>query len=271
LAVHERTRMNPGRRMTQVSRRIRPAAPLLVVMMAMFLGVPGSGQIPYAEPDLEAVPILLVPGWGDYAPHLDPFVDRLIEAGWPRTRVTVVAFNNPVGSNLTHAEEVERAVESLRSLTGAERVDVVAHSMGGLAVRHYLQFKEGAAAVRRAVFLGTPHRGTVAAMLAWGDGGREMVPGSDFLTRLNEGDGLPPEVATLSIRTPVDLRVIPGSSAMLLGGRNLEICCPTHPGMVDDEDTFRAVMNFLRAPPDRLTEPDDSIPLRTPRGERPRR
>lgn len=266
--------MRRPQRRTRGPRRLR-AFPIRLAALGLLAAAgsvaPAGGQIPYVEPDLEAVPVLLVPGWGDQAPDLDGFVVRLVEAGWPRTRVSVLDFRNPVGSNLDHAEEVARAVEALRTLTRSERVDIVAHSMGGLAVRHYLQFEGGAERVRRAVFLGTPHRGTVAAMLAWGDGGREMVPGSDFLSRLNEGDGIPSGVELLSIRTPVDLRIIPGSSAMLPGARNLEICCPTHPGMVDDDDTFRAVLGFLRADADQLAEPDDSIPLRTPRGERPRR
>lgn len=245
--------------------------PSVLALGVLLAGLPAAGQIPYVEPDPETVPVLLVPGWGDNAPDLERFVVRLIESGWPQSRVSALTFENPVGSNRDHAEEVARAVEMLRSLTGAERVDVVAHSMGGLALRYFLQFDEGNANVRRAVFLGTPHRGTVAAMLAWGDGGREMVPGSDFLNRLNDGVGLPEELEALAIRTPVDLRVIPGSSAMLPGARNLEICCPTHPGLVEDDDTIQAVIHFLQADSDQLRAPDDSIPLRTPRGERSRR
>jgi triacylglycerol lipase len=247
---------------------------VVAVLLGAWLVLPGAetgAQDPFGERDGEAVPVLLVPGWGDHAPDLEPFVRRMVDAGWPASRVSALTFRDPVGSNQAHAGEVGRAVEILLSLTGAERVDIVAHSMGGLAVRYYLQFEGGKDRVRRVVFLGTPHRGTVAAMLAWGDGGREMVPGSDFLNRLNDGDAVPDGVEVLAIRTAVDLRVIPGSSAMLPGARNLEICCPTHPGMVEDDGTFDVVAHFLRADAEQLAEPDDSIPLRTPRGERSRR
>jgi len=260
--------MNSGIEARRRPWSVQIGAPLLVLGLILASPGPAEGQIPFGDPDPDAVPVLLVPGWGDQAPDLEPFLIRFIEAGWPQSRVSVLTFRDPVGSNEAHAEEVARAVETLQGLTGADRVDVVAHSMGGLAVRHYLQFHGGGEQVRRAVFLATPHRGTVAAMLAWGDGGREMVPGSDFLNRLNEGDTVPSGVEALAIRTPVDLRVIPGSSAMLPGARNLEICCPTHPGMVDDDDIFRAVAGFLRADTDQLREADDSIPVRTPRGER---
>ncbi len=137
------------------------------------------------------------------------------------------------------------------ALTGAEQVDVVAHSMGGLAVRYYLRTGETAASIRRAVFLGTPHRGTAAAVLAWGDGGREMVPGSDFLMELNQGRPVPEGVEALAIRTPVDLRVIPASSGRLAGPgvENVEICCPSHNALVDHEETFLEILRFLREGP----------------------
>jgi len=56
-------------------------------------------------------------------------------------------------------------------LPKVHRIDIATHPMGGLAVRRYLEQAE--CPVRRVVFLGTPHQGTVAAMLGWGRvGGR---------------------------------------------------------------------------------------------------
>jgi pimeloyl-ACP methyl ester carboxylesterase len=52
----------------------------------------------------------------------------------------------------TFREHVERVCDE----TGAERVDVVAHSMGGLVARYAMQ-TGGAAEVRRLVTLGTPY------------------------------------------------------------------------------------------------------------------
>jgi triacylglycerol lipase len=195
------------------------------------------------------VPVLLVPGWGDQAVTMEPLRRRFTEAGWPESRVSALSFRDPVGSNEAHAAEIDRAVRVLRGLTGAPVVDVVAHSMGGLATREFLRDGREAGRVRRAVFLATPHRGTVVAVLSWGDGGREMVPGSVFLNRLNGAPAVPEGVRALAVRTPVDLRVIPASSAILRGEgvENLEICCPTHQALVDDDRTFEEVLAFLRA------------------------
>jgi triacylglycerol lipase len=130
-------------------------------------------------------------------------------------------------------------------------VDLVAHSMGGLATRYFLLESEGASRVRSAVFLGTPHRGTVVAALSWGEGGRQMVPGSPFLERLNAAPALPQGVRGMSLRTPVDVQVIPASSAILRGEgvTNVELCCPTHNGLVDDDRVFQEILAFLRPPP----------------------
>ncbi len=219
-------------------------------LAAPLAGGPGGGGNP--DPTEGPVPVLLVPGWGDQAPDMAPLRDRLTERGWPESRVAALTFRDAFGSNQDHAEEVDLAIRTLRALTGSERVDVVAHSMGGLAVRYLLRTGESADTVRRVVFLGTPHRGTAAAVLAWGDGGREMVPGSDFLMDLNQGPPVPEWVEALSIRTPVDLRVIPASSARLVGEgvENVEICCPTHNGLVDHEDTFLEILRFLQDGPE---------------------
>jgi len=207
-----------------------------------------------SPPAPNPIPVLLVPGWLDDATTLTPLRDRFIGAGWPETHVAAITFSNATGSNEAHALEIAQAAALLKALTGAERIDIVAHSMGGLATREWLRrmgeartFGGGEVPVRRVVFLGTPHRGTVVASLSWGDGGREMIPGSFFLTRLNTAPPVPDGVEALAIRTPVDTRVIPASSGELRGDgvQNLELCCPTHPGLVDDDRTFAALLAFL--------------------------
>lgn len=214
----------------------------------------GSGPLPaspMAPPDTLQPPLLLVPGWSDEVRELGTLRSRFLESGWDPGRVHALEFSNPVGSNLEHAEEIARAVDSLRSSAGGGPVDVVAHSMGGLALRVYLA-RNGGAAVRRVVFLATPHRGTVAAHLAWGEGGREMEPGSPFLDSLNARPPVPAGVEALSVRTPLDLRVLPGQSVILPeteGIRNVEVCCPTHAGLLDDYETFRLVREFLAGRP----------------------
>jgi triacylglycerol lipase len=196
----------------------------------------------------ERVPVVLVPGWSAEGQDLEPLKKIFVQAGWRDSAVAVVEFDDPEGSNLVHAEELARVVEELRARSGYDRVDVLAHSMGGLATRYYMQ-NDGAGKVRRVAFLATPHRGTWTAYLAWGEGGREMHPGSDFLMDLQQFRAVPEDVEAITVRTKVDLHIIPPESATLVGLPNLEVCCPSHIGILTHPDAFRAVERFFtRAP-----------------------
>lgn len=193
-------------------------------------------------------PVILVPGWSEEGQDLEPLKKLFVDAGWPPTSVLVQEFEDAEGSNRDHARELAAGVDSLRALTGAERVDVVAHSMGGLATRFYLQ-GGGAERVRRVAFLATPHRGTWVAYLAWGEGGREMHPGSFFLLDLQRFRGVPEGVEAITVRTKVDLHIIPPESARLTGIPDVEVCCPSHLGLLTHPDAFQAVERFFTRTP----------------------
>ncbi|MEV5952864.1 alpha/beta fold hydrolase [Streptomyces sp. NPDC051987] len=86
----------------------------------------------------------------------------------------------------TAAELLGRHIEEICERTGAGRVDVVGHSLGGLIARYYVQRLGGDLRVRTLVTLGTPHGGTRVAPLA--DAHpivRQMRPGSQVIEELN--------------------------------------------------------------------------------------
>lgn len=194
----------------------------------------------------ERTPVLLVPGWSDGREELVPLRERFIASGWPSHAVAIIDFRDPVGSNRAHAREIALAAAALRAATGRTRIDIVAHSMGGLAVRYHLRHRASPMAdVRRVVFLATPHFGTYSSLVAWGEGAREMYPGSDFLMTLMEGRPVPHGVEALTIRTPLDLHILPAESAVIPGVPDQQVCCPTHAGLLDDADVFERVRGFL--------------------------
>ena len=212
------------------------------MVMAVWLGVAGAAYPPASEPPRTDVPVLLVPGWLDTDRELAALRIRLSAAGW--SHVEALGFADPTGSNRQHAAEIDSVVTEMLTRTGSAEVDIVAHSMGGLATRWYLKTRP-AAPVRKVVFLASPHRGTLSAVLAWGDGSHEMLPTSEFLDSLNSGSALPPGVSALTIRTPVDTHIFPAESATLPGVPDRTVCCPTHAGMLHDEEVFRLVSDFL--------------------------
>lgn len=197
---------------------------------------PGAGQTD--------VPVLLIPGWFDTEREMAALRIRLVSAGWEPDHVAAVDFREPTGSNRDHAGEIADAAHALLERTGHDELDVVAHSMGGLAVRWLLR-QPGAPPVRRVAFIASPHRGTLSAYVAWGDGSTEMLPGSAFLDSLNAVAAVPEGVQAITVRTPVDTHIIPGESATLPGITDHVVCCPTHAGLLRDLEVFRIVRRFL--------------------------
>ena len=66
------------------------------------------------------------------------------------------------------------------SSSKCDKVDLVAHSMGGLVARAYIQSVDYASDVDQLIFLGTPHKGSPKDYLAWEAG--EFPPGAqEFL------------------------------------------------------------------------------------------
>jgi pimeloyl-ACP methyl ester carboxylesterase len=176
---------------------------------------------------------------------LHPLRSRFVAAGWPIEAVAVVDFADRFGSNAAHADEIAEAALALRAATGAAAFDIVAHSMGGLAVRRFLA-RHDRHGVRRVVFVATPHRGTWSALLAWGGGRREMLPGSPFLAEL--GEKAPPGVETVTIRTLLDLRIVPGSSARLDGAIDRLVPVSTHRRLIRGRTGFAAIRDALTSP-----------------------
>lgn len=207
-------------------------------------GVEGELLPGITEASVARVPVLLVPGWSDGPEELEPLRRRFVRAGWPDAELMAVGFEDPVGSNVDHAREIAAAVDSLKLRTGSATVDVVAHSMGGLATRWYLK-DGGAESIRRVVFMATPHRGTLLGWATLTPGGREMRPGSEFLLALKSFRAVPEGVEGLTIQTETDMHIVPNSSALLEGLPNVELCCPTHQGLLDSDEVFDVIQTFL--------------------------
>ncbi len=126
-----------------------------------------------------------------------------------------------------YADGLARRIEEIRNGTGADKLILLAHSMGGLVARAYLR-KYGAGHVAKLITLGTPHYGTVTARLAWGENGRQMLPGNAWLQCLNEAAPGLPVVSVLSYH---DYFILPQESAALAGAKIVRLSGVGHLGM----------------------------------------
>jgi len=113
------------------------------------------------------------------------------------------------------ARSLDRFVDRVLAETGAPKVDLVCHSMGGLVARAMLA-RGGAAKVRRVATIGTPHFGVTWRLPMPGFCVRQMRRGSAFLQELAK----PLPVPCLSLYSTHDNIVHPPQASSLepLGG-----------------------------------------------------
>lgn len=190
------------------------------------------------------LPVLLVPGWSDHSRALRRIEAYLTARGWNPDQVRALEFRDRFGSNVEHAEEIASAASALASDNGREKIDVVAHSMGGLAVR-YLLSNTPSPPIRRLICLGTPHLGTWASYLAWGEGAPEMRVDSQFVSGLKKPlDG----TQLFAIHTPFDLRIFPPRSAWLEGAENHRLWCGGHRRLLRSKRVFERIEDLLKRP-----------------------
>ncbi len=105
-------------------------------------------------------------------------------------------------------------VEALCEQTGADKVHIVGHSLGGLIARYYVQVCGGSDRVESVVTLGTPHQGTVAAWLVPHHMVRQLLPDSEILAELAAPA---PDCTTrfVAFYSDVDQMVIPADHGRL--------------------------------------------------------
>lgn len=142
-------------------------------------------------------------------------------------------------------ERLAKKVDELRHRTGIEKVHLVGHSMGGMIVRNYLQIRGGEKKVAACVLLGTPNHGSKLAPFALSPLGKLLMPGSDFLRRLNEAP-VPAGARVVSIYSRHENVVLPFQNARLEGAADLELAGMGHTSLLFHPRAFALVLENLQ-------------------------
>jgi triacylglycerol lipase len=171
---------------------------------------PGDG-VAHGEP-----PVVLVHGYLLNGAAWRRFGRLLKQEG---IRSYVATLEPPLGSIDRMAESLARRIEAVCAATGASRVHLVAHSMGGLVCRAYLR-AHGAARIGRLVTIASPHHGTEVARLGIGRCAREMTPGSAWLAALAEWEARSEQPPAVALFSYYDNYIAPQESSMLPWARN---------------------------------------------------
>ncbi len=191
-------------------------------------------------------PILFVHGYTSDASAWNTMISRFQADGWESNRLFAYTFSS-TKSNASIAQDVKARVDQIRAATGAAKVDIITHSMGGLSSRYYLKNLGGQANVDDWVSLGGPNHGTT-----WAYGCffispcNQMIPGSSFLNQLNSGDETPGAVNYGTWWSPCDELINPDTSVILSGATNTQTSCMGHSALRTDATVYSQVREFVR-------------------------
>lgn len=211
-----------------------------------------------AEPDYLPAPgsrgrvgVVLVHGFVCNRGLWTRWMRALRERGIPCVAVNL----EPVfGSIDDYAQAIDAAVRRVELASGLPPL-LVGHSMGGLAIRAWLQACQADHRVHGVITLGTPHRGTWLARLALALNGRQMAPGSDWLQGLARDEPASRRQLFVCGFSDCDNIVFPASHGVLPGSRAWRVKGSAHVAMLDRPEVLDVVLAALhqwsfRPPPD---------------------
>ena len=201
------------------------------------------------DPRLAATPVLLVHGYIHNRSAFLALKRHLKRAGF----LYVDGFNyNALTEGIpASAARLGAEIERVLRATGAEKVMVVGHSMGGMLARYYVQELGGEDTVDTVITLGSPHQGTYASYIGVGEATAQLRPRSDLLTRLEE-TARPGPVRWIAYWSDLDVFVAPIGNAKLehpaLDAHNVRVRDTGHLSLLNSGFVLRDVLAHLTNP-----------------------
>ncbi|HEY8899044.1 MAG TPA: hypothetical protein VIM61_01325 [Chthoniobacterales bacterium] len=189
--------------------------------------------------------VILVPGIWDTVGTLRRMADALRKAGL-EPAIVPLSPNNGRASLDTLAAGVHEVVTT--HVPASARFSIVGFSMGGLVSRSYLRQFGDPARIDTFVSIASPHRGTWLAWFSAAPGVRDMRPGSPFLAAVDADAVRFTATRWITLRTPLDLMILPASSSALSWARNESLPVPLHALMVLDARVIRQIVTALTTP-----------------------
>lgn len=208
------------------------------------------------EPDVAGHPgrtgLLLVHGYFCNRGVWLPWLRQLHRQGVPCTALTLEPAFGRIDDWVS---AIEAAVAALTRQTGRPPL-VVAHSMGGLAVRAWLAAQPDAAQadarVLRVLTIASPHHGTWMARFGHSPNARQMRPGHPWLARLAALESSARRARFTCFYGHADNIVFPASTATLAGADNQHLPAVAHVAMVQHPAVWAEACRWLQI--------DDGVP-----------
>src|SRR5258706_9289619 len=203
----------------------------------------------------ESPPVLIIHGFLGTRGSMYMLERRLVEDGFVCVSFNLGTFN--VRDIRRSAFLIHRKIERILAQTPSQRIDIIGHSMGGLIGLYYVKKLGGHARVRKLIMMGTPVRGTWAALMGvvtlglWSTSSWQLLPRSRFLDELAQGP-MPPGGELYTIAAARDW-VVPLPTTRLTGA-NATTVPLGHSSLVVSEEVYRRIVNTLRPPHEQHVE-----------------
>ena len=209
-------------------------------LMSYSLFARSARPVEAIEPDGHP-PLIFVHGLGGGRGDFAPMAWYLRFLG--RKRSYSIRFEGS-GDIVARAEELATFVREVVKVTGEPEVDIVAHSLGGVAARVAILEYDLGGMIRCLVTLGSPHGGTFAARLGNTPVTKDLRPDSDLMAKLRRTP-LPSSLRISSCWSSSDLVIMPPESAALKGSRQIDLTPLTHYGYLIHPRAWTAVYEAL--------------------------
>jgi triacylglycerol lipase len=194
-------------------------------------------------------PILLVHGWGANSACFLGVQLWLKMRGYKN--VYAISYTPPVIRAEKLAKQLAVDIDKALAATGAQKVHIVAHSMGGLLTRYAIRHLGMEDKVDKVITLGSPHMGSKLAGVVPGGGNvPQMRYQSAFARELADG-GLTPgkNVRYFSIYSEFDNFVLPNHSSVLDGdAQNIHVAYHGHCALLYSPVVFSLIEDCLDQP-----------------------
>jgi uncharacterized alpha/beta hydrolase family protein len=137
----------------------------MLVTMGLFVSQPTYGQNQSGGQQQQSekpLPVLLIHGYAEDAAIWKKWENMLRKDGIQFFTVTFKDSDDKCGSAEQHAKELEKRVQHIKQQSGAQKINIVGHSKGGLDARVFLDITD-TKDVANLIMIGTPNAGSPAA------------------------------------------------------------------------------------------------------------
>jgi len=187
------------------------------------------------------LPVILIHGMGGNRGAWSPLRIFLRLHGHKR----IYAFGYEEGGVEEIAPEFKRFIRSVLKETKAQRVNIVAHSLGGLITRYVIQNMGMSRKVAALITLATPHRGTFAAHWANTVKTLQLRPQSEIIENLNSKNLTRYKIRFIALYSDRDVYVVPAEMMTHPDAENIFIPHISHSQYLLSPEVFRCVAEHL--------------------------